>query len=80
VLILPSPIREKEELMHGVRTAADTAGSLVLLDGFTRYLCGERGVTALTVDAYLSDVRRFLARRGRSELGELTAAGSRRRC
>ena len=59
--------------MHAVRTAAGAAGSQALLDGFTRYLRAERGVSALTVDAYLSDVRRFLARRGGSDLcGELT--------
>jgi integrase/recombinase XerD len=72
--MLPSPIREKEEQMHAVRTAAGAAGSQALLDGFTRYLRAERGVSALTVDAYLSDVRRFLARCGGSDLGELTAA------
>jgi molybdopterin synthase catalytic subunit len=50
--MLPSPIREKEEQMHAVRTAAGAAGSQALLDGFTRYLRAERGVSALTVDAY----------------------------
>ena len=60
--------------MHAVRMAAGAAGSQALLDGFTRYLRAERGVSAPTVDAYLSDVRRFLARRGGSDLGELTAA------
>jgi hypothetical protein len=72
--MLPSPIRGKEEQMHAVRTAAGAAVSQALLDGFTRYLRAERGVSALTVDAYLSDVRRFLARRGGSDLGELTTA------
>jgi integrase len=72
--MLPSPIPEKEEQMHAVRMAAGAAGSQALLDGFTRYLRAERGVSAPTVDAYLSDVRRFLARRGGSDLGELTAA------
>ena len=53
-----------------------TSGSPVdvLLDGFVGYLRRERGVTVLTVDAYVSDVRRFLAHRGGSELGALTAA------
>jgi integrase/recombinase XerD len=46
----------------------------VLLDGFVGYLRRERGVTVLTVDAYVSDVRRFLAYCGGSELGALTAA------
>jgi integrase/recombinase XerD len=46
----------------------------VLLDGFVCYLRRERGVTVLTVDAYVSDVRRFLAHRGGNDLGELTAA------
>jgi integrase/recombinase XerD len=53
-----------------------TSGSSVdvLLDGFVGYLRRERGVTVLTVDAYVSDVRRFLAHRGRSDLAALTAA------
>ena len=33
-----------------------------LLDGFVGYLRSERGVSALTVDAYVPEVRRFLAR------------------
>ena len=37
--------------MHAVRTAAGAAGPQALLDGFTRYLRAERGVSALTVDA-----------------------------
>jgi site-specific recombinase XerD len=45
-----------------------------LLDGFVGYLCTERGVTALTVEAYVSDVRRFLAGRSESDLSGLTAA------
>ena len=60
--------------MHAVRTTAGAAGSQALLDGFTRYLRAEPGVSALTVDAYLPDVRRYLARRGGSDLGEVTAA------
>ena len=32
-----------------------------LLEGFAGYLRGERGVSAFTVDLYVSDVRRFLA-------------------
>jgi hypothetical protein len=53
-----------------------TSGSPVdvLLDRFVGYLSRERGVTVLTVDAYVSDVRRFLAHRGRSDLVALTAA------
>lgn len=46
----------------------------VLLDGFGGYLRRERGAAVLTVDAYVSDVRRFLAHRGGSELDALTAA------
>src|SRR5215467_4310946 len=46
----------------------------VLLAGFVSYLRRERGVAAVTVDAYVSDVRRFLAHRAGSDLGELTAA------
>ena len=45
-----------------------------LLDAFVGYLCSERGVSALTVDAYVSDVRRFLAQRGDSDLSGSTAA------
>jgi site-specific recombinase XerD len=52
--------------------AADGADQLV--DGFVGYLHSERGVTALTVEAYVSDVRRFLAQRGDSDLTVLTAA------
>ena len=67
--------------------------SEVLLDGFVGYLRSERGVSELTVDAYVAEVRRFLAGRGGGELSELTAAdvshavlgrggvvGRRRRC
>ena len=50
------------------------AGQVDLLDGFVGYLRRERGVSELTVDAYVSDVRRFLADRGGGELGGLTAA------
>jgi site-specific recombinase XerD len=46
----------------------------VLLEGFIGYLRGERGVTALTVEAYVSDVRRFLADWGGSDVRGLTAA------
>jgi integrase/recombinase XerD len=55
-------------------SASGTAPAEVLLDGFVGYLRGERGVTALTVAAYVSDVRRFLAGRGDSDVGGLTAA------
>jgi integrase/recombinase XerD len=51
-----------------------TAPVDLLLDGFVGYLRRERGVVVLTVDAYVSDVRRFLAYRGGNDLGELTAA------
>jgi len=46
----------------------------VMEAGFVSYLRRERGVAAVTVDAYVSDVRRFLAHRGGSGLGDLTAA------
>ena len=36
----------------------------LLLDGFAGYLRSERGVTELTVDVYVADVRRFLVDRG----------------
>ena len=73
-------------------STSGTALAEVLLDGFVGYLRSERGVTALTVEAYVSDVRRFLAHRGDSDVRGLTAAevsntllarsasGLRRRC
>ena len=45
-----------------------------LVDGFAGYLRRERGVSTLTVDLYVADVRRFLADRGIGELSELTPA------
>ena len=63
--------------MLKARTAVGAAGvgwSLALLDGFTRYLREDRGLSALTVDAYVSDVCRFLARCEGSDLRDLTAA------
>ena len=54
------------------KSAADPADQLV--DGFIGHLRSERGVSALTVEAYVSDVRRFLADRGESDLSRLTAA------
>src|SRR6266571_2881198 len=45
-----------------------------LLDGFVGYLRGQRGVSGRTVEAYVSDVRRFLARRGGRGVDELSAA------
>lgn len=55
-------------------SATVTAPAEVLLDGFAGHLRRERGVTALTVEAYVSDVRRFLADRDVSDLSGLTAA------
>ena len=46
----------------------------LLLDGFAGYLRSERGVTELTVDVYVGDIRRFLVDRGGGGLSELTAA------
>jgi len=54
------------------RTGIGAAGLLV--DGFAGYLRSERGVTELTVDVYVGDVRRFLVDRGGGDLSELTAA------
>jgi integrase/recombinase XerD len=45
-----------------------------LLEGFAGYLRRERGVSMLTVDLYVADVRRFLADLGNSDLSELTPA------
>ena len=42
--------------------------------GLRGYLRSERGVTELTVDVYVADVRRFLVDRGGGDLSELTAA------
>jgi site-specific recombinase XerD len=44
-----------------------------LVDGFVGYLRTERGVTALTVEAYVYDVGRFLAHSGGSGLSGLSA-------
>lgn len=59
--------------MSGSITSS-TAATEVLVDGFVGYLRSERGVTALTVEAYVSDVRRFLARRGDGDVSGLTPA------
>jgi integrase/recombinase XerD len=45
----------------------------VLLERFAAYLREERGVSVLTVDAYVSDSRRFLSRYGSSDLRAMTA-------
>ena len=56
-------------------TTTSPASVEVLVDGFVGYLREERGVSALTVEAYVPEVRRFLACRGdASSLHELTAA------
>ena len=63
--------------MGRARSAVGTAGvvwPLAPLDGFTRYLRVDRGLSTLTVAAYVSDVGRFLARWEGSDLRELTAA------
>ena len=42
------------------RSTATSAGSVeALLAGFVVYLREQRGVSALTIDAYVGDVRRF---------------------
>ena len=46
----------------------------LLLGGLAGYLRSERGVTELTVDVYVGDIRRFLVDRGGGDLSELTAA------
>src|SRR6201989_973890 len=46
----------------------------LLLDGIAGYLRSERGVTELTVDVYVGDIRRFLVDRGGGDLSELRAA------
>lgn len=45
----------------------------VVLDGFIGYLRSERGVSELTVEVYVAEVRRFLTGLGASELRGLTA-------
>ena len=54
-------------------TASAIGPADLLLDGFVGYLRHERGVTVLTINAYVVDVGRFLADRGGGELSELTA-------
>jgi hypothetical protein len=44
-----------------------------VLAGFVGYLREQRGVSVLTIDAYVADVRRFLAGRDAGSLRELTA-------
>jgi integrase/recombinase XerD len=56
------------------RSSTTATTPVDVLEGFVGYLRRERGVTVLTVDAYVSDVRSFLAYRGGSDLAELTAA------
>lgn len=53
---------------------AASEGAEVLLAGFIDYLREQRCVSMLTVEAYVADVGRFLARRGSKGLRELTAA------
>ena len=53
-------------------TVASAAGGL--LDDYAAYLRSERGVTALTIDAYVADARRFLTGHRVDALGGLTAA------
>jgi integrase/recombinase XerD len=59
-----------------VSRSTDGPGGSVeaLLAGFVVHLREQRGVSALTIDAYVGDVRRFLTARGDAGLRELTAA------
>jgi site-specific recombinase XerD len=66
-------LREKEEQMSGSSTIAHSPVES-LLDGFVGYLREERGVAAATIAVYVSDVRRFLERRGHSDIRDVTAA------
>ncbi len=50
------------------------AGVIGPLDGFVDYLREQRGVSPLTISAYVADVDRFLARRSDGRLLELTAS------
>src|SRR6266567_7626752 len=61
--------RGRAREVRGVGLAVES-----LLDGFVGYLREERGVSGRTVEAYVSDVRRFLARRGGRGVDELSAA------
>jgi len=45
-----------------------------VLAGFVDYLREQRGVSSLTVDAYVSDARRFVEHRENGRLRELTAS------
>jgi site-specific recombinase XerC len=46
----------------------------VVLERFVGYLRGERGVSPWTVEAYVSDVRRFLVHRDEGDVRGLMAA------
>jgi hypothetical protein len=59
--------------MSRSRTAS-TDGVEVVLAGFVDYLREQRGVSSLTVDAYVSDARRFVEHRENGRLRELTAS------
>lgn len=54
-------------------TSAGALPAESVLEGFIEHLRVERGLTARSVETYLPDVRRFLARLGNRELRELTA-------
>jgi site-specific recombinase XerD len=56
--------------MFGSTVASAADG---LLDAYAAYLRSVRGVTALTIDAYVADARRFLSDNRVDALGELTA-------
>jgi site-specific recombinase XerD len=66
--------RRKKDMLRPNTSAAGPAAQLV--DGFIGHLRRERGVSGVTVEAYVSDVRRFLADRADSDLSRLTAAGA----
>jgi site-specific recombinase XerD len=57
------------------RSTATSVGSVeALLAGFVVYLREQRGVSVLTINAYVADVRRFLTARGDAGVRELSAA------
>lgn len=54
--------------------AAETGPAKELLEEFVAFLRSERGLSELSIEAYVSDVRRFVAHVGVGDLSVLTAA------
>ena len=72
--MIPSPVSSEGGSGCPDRVGEGSGRPALLLYGFAGYLRSERGVTELTVDVYVADIRRFLVDRGGGDLSELTAA------